>query len=178
LSRLPLHQTPVKREGGEDGKFRDSSLKQESPDFYPQILQVNPYRTNHCATVAIGAKVDALLKIPDLTFLKRSARSQCLNGSELFGREDIDIWNPFKSDTHRATGGAHSTMGAGIQLHQLNHGQTLSHPALRKPPRMNKNLESVLDSTGKSELHFSPSAALIKSTRGLTRIWNILLKGR
>jgi hypothetical protein len=97
-------------------------LKEQFPDFNPEILQVDPYGTNHGATVAIGAEVDALLKIPDLTFLKRSARSQCLDGGELFGRENIDIWNSFKSDSNRATGGAHCTMGAGVQFHQLNHG--------------------------------------------------------
>jgi hypothetical protein len=122
LSRLSLHQTSIKRKRGENRKFRDSSLKEQFSDFYPQILQVDPYRTNHCATVAIGAKVNALLKIPEFTFFQPSARSQCLNGSKLFGRENIDVRNPFKSDTNRATRGAHSTMGTGVQFHQLNHG--------------------------------------------------------
>jgi hypothetical protein len=178
LSRLPFHQTPIERERGEDGKFRDSSLKKELPDFVPQILEVDPHRTNHGATIAIGAKIDALFKIPDFTFLERSTRSQSLDGGELFGGKYIDVRNPFKSDRNRAAGGTHSTMGARIQFHQLNHGQILSHPALRKTPGVKKNLEPLLDSAEKSWLHFSPPAALIKSTRGLTRIWNILLKGR
>jgi hypothetical protein len=122
LSRLLLHQSPIKRERGEDGKFRYSSLKEESPDFYPQTLKVDPYGTHHCTTVAIGAKVDALLKIPDFTLLERSARSQSLNGGELFGRGNIDVWNPIKGDRNRAPRGAHATMGAGVQFHQLNHG--------------------------------------------------------
>jgi hypothetical protein len=170
LSRLSLHQAPIKREGGEDGEFRDSSLKEKPSDFYPQVLKVDPYGTHHCATVAIGANIDALLKIPDLTFPERSAGSQCLNGGELFGRKNIDVWNPFKGDRNRTTGCAHSTMGAGVQFHQLNHGETLPHPALRKTPGVNKDIEPLLDSLGKPELHLFPSAALIKSTRGLTRM--------
>jgi hypothetical protein len=170
LSRLVLHQTPIKGEGGEDRKFRDSSLKEKIPDFYPQILQVDPDGTNHGTTVAIGAKIDALLEIPDLAFLKRSARSQCLDGGELFGRENIDVRDPLKSDRHGTTGGAHCTMGAGVQLHQLDHRKTLPHPALSKTPGVNKSLEPASDSMGKAQLHFSPPAALIKRTRGLTRI--------
>jgi hypothetical protein len=170
LSGLVLHQTPIKRERREDGKFRDSSLKEEVPDFYPQILQVDPNGTNYGTTVAIGAKVDALLKILDLAFLKRSARSQRLDGGELFRRENIDVWNPLKSDRHRTAGGAHRTMGAGVELHQLHHGKILPHPALSKTPGVNEGLEPASDSTGNAQLHFSPPAALIKRTRGLTRI--------
>jgi hypothetical protein len=123
-------------------------LKEEFPDFYPQILQVDPYGTNHGTTVAIGAKVDALLKIPDLAFFERSARGQCLDGGEFFRRENINIWDPFENDSNRTTGGAHSTVSAGVQLHQLNHGKTLPHPALSKTLGVNESLEPASQSTG------------------------------
>jgi hypothetical protein len=97
-------------------------LKEEFSNFNPKIMQIDPYWTNHCATGAIGAEIDDLLNIPELTFSKRSARSQGFDRCDFFGRENIDVWNPFKSDSNRTTGGAHCTMGAGIQLHQLNHG--------------------------------------------------------
>jgi hypothetical protein len=178
LSCLVLHQPPIKRERRENRKFRNSSLKEKVPDSYPQILQVDPDGTNHGAAVTIGAKIDAFLEVLDLAFPKRAAGCQCLDGGELFRRENIDVWDPLKSDGHRTTGSAHGTMGASVQLHQLDHGKTLPHPALGETPGMNESFKPASDSTGKTPLHFSPPAALIKRTRGLTRMWNILLKGR
>jgi hypothetical protein len=102
LNRLLPHQTSIKRERGEDGKFRYSSLKEEFFDFNPKILQIDPRWTNHCATVAMGTKVDSLLNIPELFQGKFLARNKSPDGGKLLRGKNIVIGNPLEGDSNGA----------------------------------------------------------------------------
>jgi hypothetical protein len=95
------HQSTIKGEGGKHEKFWVTFSKENFSDIKPQLLQINPCRTDHGAPVAIGAKIDPFLKMPEFFRTEPPTRGKCPNGCNLFGRENIDIGNSLEGDTNR-----------------------------------------------------------------------------